>query len=91
MTTQDREDAVLIRYVDVNEDTIIRSLHSVNPSEILKLAYYAKKFELPFEISYNYDNEHDKYNKKSGFVYEIDLGTGGHDSLPYVDIYLDLY
>lgn len=88
MTIEDRNDAMLIRYRDAEADdgTIIKTFYATCPSEILKIVYLAKEYGLCIEISGV--DENDPYYDREGFVYDIKIGTGGGENIPYIDIWL---
>lgn len=84
-----KETEILVKFIDSETEAMIRALYVTNPSEILKCAYYAKEFDLDFNISPNYDSdEKDKYDDKSGRVSDIIINTGGNGALFCIKIYL---
>ena len=83
----------LIRMLTWEEEkdfpTLIKSFYSDRIKEFLDLYFFAKAHEILIDIPEE-DKYHSKFDGHQAFINDIGINFGGYESIPSLDIYVDV-
>ena len=78
----------LIRLKNYNNDNIISTFYTENPSEFLKLYFFCKANSIPLSANHTFNND-EISEEINGEICEIKVFFGGGEYIPYIDIWID--
>ena len=78
----------LIRLKNYNNDNIISTFYTENPSEFLKLYFFCKVNSIPLSANHTFNND-EISEEINGKICEIKVFFGGGEYIPYIDIWID--
>ena len=80
----------LIRLKNCENDDMISAYYTEHPAQVLEIFYFCKEHDIAINIPHDLDDEYYQYNnKEAGSIYEIEVGFGGHEMIPLIDIWLE--
>ena len=92
MTTEDRNDAILVKIIELNDDngaeTFVSSYHTTAINETLKMFITARDYHI--DIAFNDFSEviDEKYKQMTYLVKAIYISVGSRDDIPVIQVYI---
>ncbi len=80
----------LVRLKDAARDAMICCFFTENGIDFLKQYDYCFKNDISIQIPKDLDKDDCYYNDcESGSIEDIEIGFGGNESIPYIDVWLE--
>ena len=92
MTIEDRNDAILVKIIDLDDDTRVQTLvstyYTTAINETLKMFITARDYHIDIEFNELSEVVDEKYKQMTYLVKAVCIGAGSSDDIPVIRVYI---
>jgi len=92
MITEDRNDAMLVRIIDVNEENgaekLVTSYYTTAINETLKMFITAKEYQIDIDFNQYSFVVDDKYKHMTYLIKDVCIRAGSSEDMPMIQVYI---
>lgn len=92
MTTEDRNDAMLVKIIDVNEENgaekLVASYYTTAINETLKMFITAKEYQIDIDFNQHSFVVDDEYTHTTYLVKDVCIRAGSSEDMPMIQVYI---
>lgn len=81
-------DKILVKLMNEEDESMIRAFYTSNPTEILKMYYFAKENEIDISVPCNDDGDKDRYTDEIFYIEDITIVFGNTNTFNVINIWV---